>query len=183
MIVRHEESYSISKYLTKDDYRPTVHYAYLPCKDALASLSEIQNEIMVDNKIPSFKEEIINVEITEGKDELGVLLFSKNLTWWRGSLLDIEEARRLIPTQSATSVQVGISVLAGVMYLMEHPNEGIIHPEGMDHIDVLWLIESYLGPVKSIPVDWSPLDSSVVYKELDKKNPFRFENFIVSYHG
>lgn len=182
MVVRHEEAYSISKYLTKDGYRPTVHYAYLPCQDALVSLSEIQDKIMVENKIPTFDEEIINVEITEGKDELGVLLFSKKLTWWRGSLLDIEEARMLIPEQSATSIQVGISVLAAVMYMLEHPNEGVIHPEHMNHLDVMWLIEAYLGPVKSIPVEWSPLDSSVVYKKMDTKNPFCFENFVVSYH-
>jgi len=183
MIVRHEEAYSISKYLTKDDYRPTVHYAYLPCQDALVSLSEIQDKIMMENRIPKFDEEIINVEISEGKDELGVLLFSKDLTWWRGSLLDIDEARMLIPEQSATSIQVGISVLAAVMYLLEHPNEGVIHPEKMNHLDILWLIEAYLGPVKSIPVDWSPIDSSVVYKKMDNINRFRFENFIVSYHG
>lgn len=182
MIVRHEEAYSISKYLTKDGYRPTVHYAYLPCNDAVSSLNEIQNKIMNENEIPYFNEEIINVEITEGKDELGVLLFSKKLTWWRGSLLDIEEARMLIPEQSATSIQVGISVLAATMYILDHPNEGVIHPEDMNHLEVMELIEAYLGPIKSIPVKWSPLDSSASYKKLDHKNPFRFENFIVSYH-
>jgi homospermidine synthase len=181
MIVRHEEAYSISKYLTKDGYRPTVHYAYLPSQDAIVSLNEIQDKIMIENEIPYFKEEIMNVDITEGKDELGVLLFSKNLTWWRGSLLDIEEARMLIPDQSATSVQVGISVLAAVMYLIQHPEEGVIHPEDMNHLDVLWLIEAYLGPIKSTPVKWSPLDSSASYKKMDHKNPFRFENFVVSY--
>jgi len=181
MIVRHEEAYSISKYLTKDGYRPTVHYAYLPCNDAVSSLNEIQNKIITENEIPYYKEEILNVHITEGKDELGVLLFSKKLNWWRGSLLDIEEARMLIPDQSATSIQVGISVLSAVMYILGHPNEGVIHPEEMHHLDVLWLIEAYLGPIKSTKVKWSPLESSVGYKKLDKKNPFCFENFIVSY--
>jgi homospermidine synthase len=183
MAVRHEEAYSISKYLTKDGYRPTVHYAYLPCPDAITSLSEIQNRIMIDNKIPDFKEEILNTTITQGKDELGVLLFSKKLTWWRGSLLDIVEARKLIKTQSATSVQVGISVLAAVMYMIMNPEEGVIHPEKMKHLDILWLIEAYLGPIKSIPVNWSPLDSQATYQKLDKRNPFRFENFVVSYYN
>ena len=181
MIVRHEEAYSISKYLTKDGYRPTVHYAYLPCPDALSSLSEIQNKIMIDNEIPYFKEEILNNEITQGKDELGVLLFSKYVNWWRGSLLDIEEARLLLPNQSATSVQVGISVLAAVLYMLIHPDEGVIHPESMTHKDINWLIEAYLGPVRTTEVDWSPLDSSVVYQKMDTKNPYKFENFVVSY--
>jgi homospermidine synthase len=182
MIVRHEEAFSISKYLTLGDYRPTVHYSYLPCNEAVLSLSEVQNQIMAENnEIPNINEEILNTTITNGKDELGVLLFSKELTWWRGSLLDIEEARMLIPNQSATSIQVGISVLAAIYYMILHPNEGVIHPEAMHHLDILWLIEAYLGPIKSIPVKWSPLDSSVVYNKMDKKNPFRFENFVVSY--
>jgi homospermidine synthase len=181
MVVRHEEAYSISKYLMKDNYLPTVHYAYLPCPDANVSLLEIQNRVMLNNKIPDFKEEIMNLQITEGKDELGVLLFSKDLTWWRGSLLDIKEARMLMPEQSATSVQVGISVLAAVDYMIRHPEEGVMHPEGMNHREVMWLIESYLGPVKSMKVDWSPLDSAIPYKSLNEKNPFCFENFVVSY--
>ena len=183
MIVRHEEAYSISKYLTKDGYRPTVHYAYLPCPDAVYSLNEIQNQMMLDNKIPEFKEEILTDQITEGKDELGVLLFAKDITWWRGSLLDIVEARKLLPHQSATSVQVGISVLAGIHYMILHPEEGVIHPEGMHHLDVLQLIEAYLGPVVSTPVEWSPLDSIAVYQKMDKKHPYRFENFVVSYNN
>lgn len=182
MIVRHEEAYSISKYLTIDDYRPTVHYAYLPCNEAIVSLNEIQNRMMMDNKIPEIKEEILNKQILKGKDELGVLLFSKDLTWWRGSLLDIDEARMLIPTQSATSIQVGISVLAAVYYCLTHPNEGVIHPECMEHLDILWLIEAYLGPIQSTPVEWSPLHSSTDYVKMDKRNPFRFENFVVSYY-
>jgi homospermidine synthase len=181
MIVRHEEAYSISKYLTKNKYRPTVHYAYLPCPDAMNSLIEIQNEIMINNKIPKFKEEILNLQIKEGKDELGVLLFSKKLNWWRGSLLDIEEARMLMPEQSATSVQVGISVLAAVDYMIRNPTEGVIHPEGMNHREVMWLIEAYLGPVKSMEVEWCPNDSNVAYKKMDKRNPYCFENFVVSY--
>lgn len=182
MIVRHEEAYSISKYLTVDNYRPTVHYAYLPCNEAIVSLNEIQNRIMLENEIPDIKEEILNKQILKGKDELGVLLFSKDLTWWRGSLLDIEEARMLIPSQSATSIQVGISVLAAVYYCVLHPNEGVIHPEYMHHLDIMWLIEAYLGPVKSMPVSWSPLDSSVGYFKMNKQNPFCFENFVVSYY-
>lgn len=182
MIVRHEEAFSISKYLTLNGYRPTVHYAYLPCNEAIVSLNEIQNRIMLDNEIPDIKEEILNKQIVKGKDELGVLLFSKDLNWWRGSLLDIDEARMLIPSQSATSIQVGISVLAAVYYSILHPNEGVIHPESMHHLDILWLIEAYLGPVRSMPVDWTPLQSSGGYVQLDKKNPYRFENFVVSYY-
>ena len=89
----------------------------------------------------------------------------------------------LIPEQSATSIQVGISVLAAVMYIIDHPEESVIHPESMNHREVMWLIERYLGPVESTDVEWSPLSSNSVYKKMNYDNPFCFENFVVSYHN
>ena len=50
MVVRHAESFTISDHLTvwedtiegyRATYRPTVHYAYLPCDNALLSLHEL----------------------------------------------------------------------------------------------------------------------------------------------
>src|SRR5262249_10576558 len=50
MVVRHAESFSISDHLTvwedtaegrRAVYRPTVHYAYMPCDDAILSLYEL----------------------------------------------------------------------------------------------------------------------------------------------
>jgi homospermidine synthase len=35
------------------------------------------------------------------------------LAWWIGSLLDIHEARQLVPHQNATTLQVAISITAG----------------------------------------------------------------------
>lgn len=51
-------------------YRPTVHYAYHPCPDAILSLKEL-----VQRKyIPQKEKRIILKEIVDGTDELGVLL-------------------------------------------------------------------------------------------------------------
>jgi homospermidine synthase len=46
------------------------------------------------------------VEITDGMDELGVLLYghSKN-AYWYGSQLSIEEARKLAPYQNAAGLR------------------------------------------------------------------------------
>jgi homospermidine synthase len=50
MVVRHAESFSISDHLTVWEdtiegrlavYRPTVHYAYMPCDNAILSLHEL----------------------------------------------------------------------------------------------------------------------------------------------
>ena len=61
-------------------------------------------------------------EITDGIDELGVLLagHQKN-AYWYGSQLSIAEARKLAPYNSATSLQVTASALAGMIWAMENP--------------------------------------------------------------
>ena len=61
-------------------------------------------------------------EITEGIDELGVLLAGhRKNAYWYGSQLSIQEARALAPHNSATSLQVTVSALAGMIWAMENP--------------------------------------------------------------
>jgi homospermidine synthase len=45
--------------------------------------------------------------------------FISLLAWWIGSLLDIHEARELVPHQNATTLQVAISMTAGLLYKIE----------------------------------------------------------------
>lgn len=43
----------------------------------------------------------------EGNDTLGALLMGHDFkSWWTGSNMSIEESRRLVPGQNATTVQV-----------------------------------------------------------------------------
>lgn len=57
---------------------------------------------------------VMNNDIVSGSDVLGVLLMGHDFkSWWIGSLLDIEETRRLVPGQNATTLQVAVSVVAG----------------------------------------------------------------------
>ena len=76
---------------SKAVYRPTVHYAYCPCDEAIASLNEMRgyNYELVANQ------RIMNDEITGGSDILGALLMGHPYnSWWTGSDLSIEESRR-----------------------------------------------------------------------------------------
>ena len=107
--IPHSESVTLSDYLTRRDedgrpaYRPTVVFSYLPCDGALASLHE---SVMRDWQAPE-SERILNHDIVEGRDELGVLLLGHRLGgWWYGSQLDIHEARRLVPGNNPTAIQV-----------------------------------------------------------------------------
>src|SRR5712692_6698096 len=74
-LITHGESISIADYLTwRDDdavrYRPTCHYAYHPCDDAVLSLHEFAGK----NFALQSRKRLMMDEITAGIDELGVLL-------------------------------------------------------------------------------------------------------------
>ncbi|KXK50707.1 MAG: Homospermidine synthase [Chloroflexi bacterium OLB13] len=160
MVVRHGEAFTISDHLTVRDengrplYRPTVHYAYHPCDSALVSLWEL--------KMRSYElqpaQRILRDEITDGMDELGVLLLGHDLNgWWVGSQLDIHETRRLVPGQNATTLQVAASILGAVTYMVNHPDLGLCVTDDLPHEDILAVANPYLGPCPSVQTDWTPL--------------------------
>ena len=165
MVVRHAESFTISDYLTVWEdtiegrhavYRPTVHYAYMPCDNGILSLYELA---MRNFQLqPTLR--IMSDEITGGIDELGVLLMGHGLNaWWTGSQLDIHESRQLVPGQNATTVQVAAGVLGGLVYMIRHPSDGIRVPDELPFREILDVAGPYLGPCPSVQTDWTPLAS------------------------
>ena len=159
MVIRHGEAFSISDRLTVWEngdavYRPTVHYAYCPSDSAINSLHELE---MRQFKLQE-KQRILNDEITSGRDELGVLLMGHDFkSWWTGSLLDIEETRRLAPGQNATTLQVAVSVVAAACWMIGHPKSGLRLPDDIDYKEILDISVPYIKPFISEPVDWTPL--------------------------
>lgn len=187
MVIRHGEAYGISERLTvwqdgKAVYRPTVHYAYCVSDSTLCSLHELKMRQLEMQP----KQRILNNDIIEGKDELGCLLMGHDFkSWWIGSLLDIHEARKLVPGQNATTVQVAISVAAAVNYMMKHPNEGVCLPDDINHREILEFAKPYLGPFISQSVDWSPLyrkPTSIDYTgtKIAQEDEWQFISFLVT---
>ena len=179
--ITHGESISISDYLTVREggqvaYRPTVHYAYHPCDDAVLSLHEFagRNWILQESK------RILMDEISSGGiDELGVLLAGhKKNAYWFGSQLSVDEARQLAPYNNATSLQVTVACLAGMIWAMENPNRGVIEPDEMDYQRILEICMPYLGPVVGEYTEWTPLtDRERLFPEdIDKSDPWQFKN-------
>ena len=159
MVVRHGEAFTISDRLTvwkngKAIYRPTVHYAYCPADVAIASLNELRG---YDYKLQK-NQRILNDEIISGSDILGALLMGHAYnSWWIGSDLSIEESRRLVPHQNATTMQVAISAVAAVMWMIENPAKGVCVPDDLPHDYILKISRPYLGKWISKPSDWTPL--------------------------
>ncbi|MCF7689892.1 MAG: saccharopine dehydrogenase NADP-binding domain-containing protein [Cephaloticoccus sp.] len=191
MVVRHGEAFTISDKLTvwegkKAVYRPTVHYAYCPCDEAIASLNELRGYNYQLNE----NQRIMNDEITGGADVLGALLMGHSYnSWWTGSDLSIEESRKLVPHQNATTMQVAISVAAASMWMIENPAEGVCVPDELPHDYILKIAMPYLGHWISTPKDWTPLQNRVnPFKgynqpDLDLRDPWQFKNFLVNDHS
>ena len=122
-------------------------------------------------------------DISKGIDELGVLLAGhKKNAYWYGSQLSVDAARALAPYNNATSLQVSIAVLSGMVWAMENPNNGITEPEEMDFRRNLQICTPYLGPVVGQYTDWTPLtDRERLFPEdLDQSDPWQFKNVRVS---
>jgi homospermidine synthase len=188
MVVRHGEAFTLSDRLTvwengKAIYRPTVHYAYCPSDSAIASLNELRG---YDYKLQE-KQRIMNDEIIKGSDILGALIMGHQYNaWWTGSDLSIEESRRLVPHQNATTMQVAISVVAASIWMIENPNQGLCTPEDLPHEYILNIAKPYLGKFISKPVDWNPIKHYTNSfhghnnPQIDTEDLWQFKNFLIT---
>lgn len=189
MVVRHGEAFTISDHLTvwkngkpfdgtqgKPVYRPTVHYAYCPADVAINSLHELE---MRGFNLQE-KQRILEDEIISGQDQLGVLLMGHDFTaWWCGSLLDIHEARKLVPHQQATTLQVACSVIAAVVWMIRNPNQGYKVPDDLPYKEILEVAKPYLGPFVSQPVDWTPIKNRIKEPDPKEEDLWQFTTFLV----
>jgi homospermidine synthase len=182
-LVTHAESISIADHLTLREngqvvYRPTVHYAYHPCDDAVLSLHELAGK----NWKLQHRKRIMRDEITSGTDELGVLLMGNAKgVYWYGSRLSIERARELAPHNTATSLQVVAGILGGMVWAIRNPDAGLVEPDELDYKTVLEIASPYLGDVVGVHADWTPLQgrSALFREDMDWDDPWQFLNFRV----
>lgn len=182
-LITHNEAISLADYLTvgsgaQPEYRPTVHYAYHPSDDAVLSVHEFvgRNYELQPNK------RLMMDEITEGMDELGVMLAGHAKgAYWYGSRLTIGEARELAPHNNATSLQVTAAVLGGLVWAIENPDRGLVEPEEMDHERVLQVAAPYLGELAGAFTDWNPLQGrgQLFPEDIDLEDPWQFQNIRV----
>lgn len=186
MIVRHGEAFGISDRLTvrkngKAIYRPTVHYVYMPCHEALSSLVELKaRRYQIQPKLRILEDK----EIVSGKDILGAFLMGHSLgAWWTGTSLSIEQARKIVPGQNPTTLQVAAGIISAVRWMIENPNKGLCLPDDLPHDFVLNIAKPYLGDFISTQSDWTPLKNRKIYFKENKscapqKDPWQFQNFI-----
>ena len=186
MVVTHGESFGLSHALTVQEngqtvYRPTVHYAYLPCNDSLVSVHELRAR----NYELHPRTRILADEIVTGQDAVGALIMGHRFrSWWTGSTLSIAEARKKVPGVNATAVQVAAGVLAAIVWAVRHPKRGLCLPEDLPHREILDVARPYLGTISSARSDWTPLSRLRPHFEepddlqVDRSDPWQFRNFL-----
>ena len=92
----------------------------------------------------------------------------------------IQEARKLAHC-SATSLQVTVAALSGMIWAIENPAAGVVEPDDIDFRRNLEVCRPYLGPVVGKYTDWTPLfDRGRLFPEdLDESDPWQFKNIRV----
>lgn len=158
-LITHNEAISIADYYSLRKrgelvYRPTCYYAYHATDltvDSLSALSQFGPEHFTRHTV--LKDEIIG-----GGDELGVLLISgRHRSLWVGSCLSIEKARKQARFNSATSLQVVSSLVAGIRWMLENPNCGVRESDELDYEFLLEHSLDYWNPIVMQYTDW-PMD-------------------------
>jgi homospermidine synthase len=102
--------------------------------------------------------------------------------YWYGSQLSIEETRKLAPYQNATGLQVTSAVLAGIVWMLENPDRGIVEADEMDFRRCLSIQRPYLGLVVGHYTDWTPLSgrNQLFPEAVDSADPWQFSNVLVN---
>jgi len=182
-LITHAESIGIADYLTLREgdrvvYRPTVHYAYHPCDDAVLSIFEYCSKgYQLQPRSRLLREEIVS-----GTDELGILLCGNPKgVYWYGSRLTIQQARSLAPHNNATTLQTAAGVLGGLIWAIQNPDRGVVEPDSMDHERILQIAEPYLGTMVGVWGSWTPLQGRerLFPEDIDRDDPWQFKNVLV----
>lgn len=172
LLISHHEALSLANWLTVlgespscPIYRPTVFYAYHPAPVLVQSLKRWKASC---DQVPQLRK-VLRDELDGGMDQLGVLLVFKGGAYWYGSTLTLEQARMLSRFNSATSLQVVAGIVGAMAWMLDHPFEGVVEAERMDHERVMRLARPYLGHVGGFLTDWQP----------NLEGDLQFENFLL----
>jgi len=158
----HNESLSLADYLTLGDpcnarYRPTVYYAYRPADATVTAMDRLRRH----GRTAFTTERVLKDELTDGIDELGVLLMTgSGRAIWFGSALSIHRARSLMPYNNATSLQVASSIAGAMRWALAHPRSGIVESEDMDAAELFDHTRHYWEPLSEVFTGWLPARAS-----------------------
>lgn len=182
-LITHNEAISLSDYFTykknnKILSRPTSYYAYCPSNEALISIHELCGR----NFVEPTQAVLMEKEISEGIDELGILIFGhKKNAYWYGSHLDIKDARERSADTNATVLQVTSAIIGAMQWVIQNPRQSLVEADQIDHDHMVNFVEPYIKPLVGQYTDWNPTQNVHERQKhlFDMKDVWSFKNFLV----
>jgi homospermidine synthase len=164
--IPHAESYSLVDFLKTPAYRPSVYYSYLMPDDAKLMMNYGEYSLDKDS-LPIDGYHVLRSDeiVQSGYDSVGCLMYFRRPSsgglevFWTGTVVDNVFAKKVSPEVNATGIQVAISVLAAVKWMLKNKTEGIIEPEHLDTDFILEYCKPYLGKFfdkRVSPEDYTP---------------------------
>jgi homospermidine synthase len=166
--IPHAESYSLVEFLKTPTYRPSVYYSYLIPDDAKIMMAYAEYSMNKEDLPIDGYHVLRSDEITGGKnayDSVGCLMYFRRpeglKTYWVGSIVNNDFASELSPEINSTCIQVAISILSAIKWMLkpENKNKGIIEPEQIDSDFVVEYCKPFLGDFvdgKDVTHDYKP---------------------------
>lgn len=170
--IAHAECYSLAKFLMTPDHRISIYYSYL-VPDVAKNICHYI-EYSLDKTVSPQSEHVLRSdEITSGMDSVGCLFFLRNPEhaleiYWFGSILKNSDIKKLSPEINGTCMQVAVSLLACIEWMIENPHCGIIEPEEVDSDFIISKSMNYLGFFKCLNVTKECLSCGITSDQLSE---------------
>jgi homospermidine synthase len=177
--IPHAEAYSIANFLRVGrGYNPSVYYSYL-IPDTAKLISHYLEYALNEDYLPKHEHVLRSDEITSGYDSVGILAFfrtPKGLTkYWVGTIISNDYAKKISPEINGTCLQVAISVLGCIEWMIQNPHKGIIEPEMVDTDFIIDYAHEWLGEFFYDDVtDTCDIESDELSKLLSSPNGILF---------
>jgi homospermidine synthase len=172
MIV-HFEIISLSYYLGYGKYCPKITYVYQACPIANTSLEFIkQNNYKKPNNYYVFNQK--DLKSLDSVDSVGTTLFFKDgRIFWCGSVLSNKQTKKYgFKYSNATQLQVSISILCGIEWMMKHKNEDVMTSEEIPFKYVINRCKKYWGDFVCKEIKIDEINQNSKYFNLNKSSNF-----------
>lgn len=147
-MITHNEIVSMSDLFSTKNYVPIISYVYHCCDIASKSL-----ELMKENDykepnilIPIYQEDVIN---KDSYDSMGsCVFFNDGCVYWCGTVLSNNQTLKIMGEHThtnCTQLQVSISVLAYIEYLLKNKYKGVMTSEDLYYKNIIKFCIPYLG--------------------------------------
>jgi len=147
-MITHNEVISMSDLFSTKNYTPIISYVYdsCPISQKCLELMKKNNYKEPTKLVPLYQEDIVN---KDGYDSLGAcVFFNDGRVYWCGSVLTNKQTMKLLNKNchsNCTQLQVSISVLAFIEYLLKHKNEGVLTSEDLPYKKIIEYCKPFWG--------------------------------------